>query len=233
MGALHTSSLWVGRVAARRNWLAGFGLPARRGLVASLSLAVAGLFQLPAAAQGPKPEAGVVSASAVANTALPAASAAPAAAVANAPGVGATTPTVVGTGALGPEAAPMTDEPVLEARLLKLSEELRCLVCQNESLASSRAELADDLRREVRSLLSEGKSDQQVKNFLVERYGDFVLYRPEIKPMTWLLWFGPFVLLFGAVAGLWWYLRQRRQLADKAPAMSDAERARVDQWLKD
>ena len=127
----------------------------------------------------------------------------------------------------------MTDEPVLEARLLKLSEELRCLVCQNESLASSRAELADDLRREVRSLLSEGKSDQQVKNFLVERYGDFVLYRPEIKPMTWLRWFGPFVLLLGAVAGLGWYLRQRRQLADTAPALSDAERARVDQWLKD
>ena len=127
----------------------------------------------------------------------------------------------------------MTDEPVLEERLLKLSEELRCLVCQNESLASSRAELADDLRREVRSLLREGNSDQQVKNFLVERYGDFVLYRPELKPMTWLLWFGPFVLLLGAVAGLWWYLRQRRQQADTAPAMSDAERARVDRWLKD
>ena len=227
MGALHTSSLWVGRVAARHLWVAAFGLPA------SLSLAVVGLFQLPAAAQGPNPAAELVSASAAATTRLPASLAAPAAAVANAPVVGATTPSVAGSGALGPEAAPMTDEPVLEARLLKLSEELRCLVCQNESLASSRAELADDLRREVRSLLSEGKSDQQVKNFLVERYGDFVLYRPEIKPMTWLLWFGPFVLLFGAVAGLWWYLRQRRQLADTAPAMSDAERARVDQWLKD
>ena len=127
----------------------------------------------------------------------------------------------------------MTDEPVLEARLLKLSEELRCLVCQNESLASSRAELADDLRREVRSLLREGNSDQQVKNFLVERYGDFVLYRPEIKPMTWLLWFGPFVLLFGAVAGLWWYVRQRRQLADKDPALSEAEQARGGPWVRE
>jgi len=233
MGALHTSSLWVGRVAARRSWVTGFALRARWGLAAGLSLAAAGLFPLPAAAQGPKPEAAVVSASAVATTPMPAASAAPAAAEATTPVAGATTPTVAGSGALGPEAAPMTDEPVLEARLLKLSEELRCLVCQNESLASSRAELADDLRREVRSLLSEGKTDQQVKNFLVERYGDFVLYRPEIKPMTWLLWFGPFVLLFGAVAGLWWYLRQRRQLADTAPALSDAERARVDQWLKD
>jgi cytochrome c-type biogenesis protein CcmH len=127
----------------------------------------------------------------------------------------------------------MTDEPVLEARLLKLSEELRCLVCQNESLASSRAELADDLRREVRELLREGKSDQQVKTFLVERYGDFVLYRPEIKPLTWLLWFGPFVLLLAAVAGLGWYLRQSRALAHTPPVLSDAERARADQWLKD
>jgi cytochrome c-type biogenesis protein CcmH len=165
-------------------------------------------------------------------TPLPAASTAPAAAVAPAP-VSSGQAVASPTSTLGPEAAPMTDEPVLEARLLKLSEELRCLVCQNESLASSRAELADDLRREVRSLLSEGKSDQQVKSFLVERYGDFVLYRPELKPMTWLLWFGPFVLLLGAVSGLGWYLRQRRKLADTAPAMSDAERARVDQWLKD
>ena len=232
MGVMHTSSHVAGLNAARRSGVAGFGLPARRVLSASLSLAVAGLFQLTAAAQGPKPGAAVVSAPAAVTTPLPAASAAPGGAVSTAPmaigqAVGSPTST------LGPEAAPMTDEPVLEARLLKLSEELRCLVCQNESLASSRAELADDLRREVRSLLSEGKSDPQVKHFLVERYGDFVLYRPELKPMTWLLWFGPFVLLLGAVSGLGWYLRQRRKLADTAPAMSDAERARVDQWLKD
>jgi cytochrome c-type biogenesis protein CcmH len=174
-------------------------------LAASLSLNVAGLWPSPAAAQGPQPAAAGVSAPAAAYAPLPAgpAAAAPAAftaAVATAPVVGAAQTAVAGSAALGPEAAPMTDEPELEARLLKLSEELRCLVCQNESLASSRAELADDLRREVRSLLSEGKSDQQVKNFLVERYGDFVLYRPEIKPMTWLLWFGPFVLLFGCRA---------------------------------
>jgi cytochrome c-type biogenesis protein CcmH len=134
---------------------------------------------------------------------------------------------------LGPQAAPLSDEPELEARLNKLSEELRCLVCQNESLASSRAELADDLRREVRGLLREGNSDQAVKDFLVARYGDFVLYRPEVKPLTWLLWFGPFVLLIGALAGLWWYLRQRRALPDATPGLSEAERARVDQWLKD
>lgn len=224
MGALHTSSVWAGLDAARRSWVAGVGLAA-----------VLGLLHSPAAAQGPQPAAAGVSAPAAATAPLPAGplAAAPVAAVATAPVVGATNPTVAVSTPLGPEAAPMTDEPVLEARLLKLSEELRCLVCQNESLASSRAELADDLRREVRSLLSEGKSDQQVKSFLVERYGDFVLYRPEIKPLTWLLWFGPFVLLLGAVVGLWRYLRQRRQLADAAPALSDAERARVDQWLKD
>ena len=233
MGVMHTSSHVDGLNAARRSGVAGAGLPARRGLAASLSLAVAGLFQLTAAAQGPKPAAAVVSAPAAVTNPLPAAPVVPAAAVSTAPMVGATSPSLAGSGALGPEAAPMTDEPVLEARLLKLSEELRCLVCQNESLASSRAELADDLRREVRSLLREGKTDPQVKHFLVERYGDFVLYRPELKPLTWLLWFGPFVLLLGAVAGLWWYLRQRRMLADTAPAMSDAERARVDQWLKD
>jgi len=232
MGAWHTSSLWAGLNAAKRSPVAGLAL------AASLSLTVAGLWPSPAAAQGPQPAAAGVSAPAAANAPLPAgpAAAAPAAsnaAVAAAPLVGAAQPAVAGSAALGPEAAPMTDEPELEARLLKLSEELRCLVCQNESLASSRAELADDLRREVRSLLSEGKSDQQVKNFLVERYGDFVLYRPELKPSTWLLWFGPFVLLLGAVVGLWRYLRQRRQLADTAPALSDAERARVDQWLKD
>ena len=136
-------------------------------------------------------------------------------------------------GRVGPQAAPLSEEPELDARLLMLSEELRCLVCQNESLASSRAELADDLRREVRDLLRQGKSDQAVKDFLVERYGDFVLYRPEVKPLTWLLWFGPFALLIGALVGLWVYLRQRRQQVDTTPALNDDERARVDQWLKD
>ncbi len=135
--------------------------------------------------------------------------------------------------AWGPQAAPLSEEPELEARLLKLSEELRCLVCQNESLASSRAELAEDLRREVRSLLREGKSDQAVKDFLVARYGDFVLYRPEFKPLTWLLWFGPFALLIGAFAGLGWYLRQPRAPLEAGPDLSEAERARVDRWLKD
>jgi cytochrome c-type biogenesis protein CcmH len=104
-------------------------------------------------------------------------------------------------------------------------------VCQNESLASSHAELADDLRQEVRELIRSGKSDQDIKDFLVARYGDFVLYRPEVKPLTWVLWFGPFLLLVVAAIFLAVYLRQRRALA--APAgLSDEERERAKQLLK-
>jgi cytochrome c-type biogenesis protein CcmH len=132
---------------------------------------------------------------------------------------------------IGPEAASMAQDPVVEARLVVLSQELRCLVCQNESLASSHAELADDLRREVRSLIREGKSDQEVKDFLVARYGDFVLYSPEVKPLTWVLWFGPFVLMLLALVFLGRYLQARR--AQVTPqVLSDAERARAEQWLK-
>lgn len=125
----------------------------------------------------------------------------------------------------------MAEDPKLEARLVDISQELRCLVCQNESLASSHAELADDLRREVRDLIRQGKSDQEIKDFLVSRYGDFVLYRPEVKPLTWVLWFGPFLLLLVAAVFLGVYLRQRRQLAQPA-ALSDEDRARAKQWLK-
>jgi cytochrome c-type biogenesis protein CcmH len=125
----------------------------------------------------------------------------------------------------------MSEDPKLEARLDELAHELRCMVCQNESLASSRAELADDLRTEVRELLRSGKSDREVKDFLVSRYGDFVLYNPEVKPLTWVLWFGPFVLLVIAVIFLGIYLRQRRALV--APeAMSEDERNRAKQLLK-
>jgi cytochrome c-type biogenesis protein CcmH len=130
------------------------------------------------------------------------------------------------------EASPMAEDPVVEARLVHISQELRCMVCQNESLSSSRAELADDLRREVRDLIRANKSDQEIKDFLVSRYGDFVLYRPEVKPLTWVLWFGPFVVLLMAAIFLLAYLRQRR-LAVHPQALSDADRARVEQLLKD
>ena len=133
--------------------------------------------------------------------------------------------------AVGREAPLMAEDPKLEARLVDISQELRCMVCQNESLASSHAELADDLRQEVRELIRSGKSDQDIKDFLVARYGDFVLYRPEVKPLTWVLWFGPFLLLVVAAIFLGVYLRQRRALA--APtAMTDDERERAKQLLK-
>lgn len=107
------------------------------------------------------------------------------------------------------DAAPLVDDPVTEQRLISISEEMRCLVCQNESLAGSRSDLANDLRREIRTLIKEGKSDEQIRSFMVERYGDFVLYRPPVKPITWLLWIGPFVILLIGIGFLFSYLRRR------------------------
>ena len=136
------------------------------------------------------------------------------------------------TTALAKEALPMAQDPVLEKRLVLISEELRCLVCQNESLASSRAELANDLREEVRKLIAQNQSDQQIKDYLVNRYGDFVLYRPQVKPMTWVLWFGPFLLLAVAVWGMFSYIRQRQSAQSAGLALSDADRHKVQAILK-
>jgi len=129
------------------------------------------------------------------------------------------------------EAQPMAQDPQVEARLVKISEELRCLVCQNEALSSSHAELAEDLRREVRKLIRDNKTDTEIKAYLVERYGDFVLYKPPFKPLTWPLWFGPFLLLVLAIGGFWRYLRQRRQLTHHR--LDAAQRAQAEQLLKD
>lgn len=127
------------------------------------------------------------------------------------------------------EATPLAEDPVVEQRMIAISEELRCLVCQNESLAGSRAELAQDLRREVRTLIKEGKSDVQIKEFLVSRYGDFVLYRPPVKPVTWMLWFGPFLLLLGALYFLVRLVRGKQNSA--APPVLDAEQRKKAQSL--
>lgn len=113
------------------------------------------------------------------------------------------------------EAQPMGDDPVVEARLKVLSEELRCLVCQNQTLADSSAPLAEDLRREIRALIAKGMTDKEITDYLVARYGDFVRYRPPLKPQTALLWVGPSVLLLAGLAGLWFALRRRNaQLPD-------------------
>ena len=93
------------------------------------------------------------------------------------------------------DAKPLSEDPVLEARLKAMSHELRCLVCQNQTLADSDAPLAEDLRKEIRTQMREGKSDQEVIDYLVARYGDFVRYRPPVNNSTALLWFGPFLLL--------------------------------------
>lgn len=119
-----------------------------------------------------------------------------------------------------PTVALAQSDSALDARLKRLEEELRCLVCQNQSLADSSAPLAEDLRREVRGLAVAGKNDDEIKQFLVARYGDFVLYRPPVKSTTWLLWFGPFVLLAGG-AVVWWLVARRRSSRDGA-ADSDA-----------
>lgn len=130
------------------------------------------------------------------------------------------------------EAAPLAEDEAVEKRLVVISEELRCLVCQNESLAGSRADLAQDLRREVRKLIKDGKTDQEVRDFLVSRYGDFVLYRPPVKPTTWLLWIGPFVLMAAGIAVLVAYLR-RRSREVKDTLLSDEERRRAEALLKE
>ena len=130
------------------------------------------------------------------------------------------------------EAAPLAEDEAVEKRLVVISEELRCLVCQNESLAGSRADLAQDLRREVRKLIKDGKTDQEVRDFLVSRYGDFVLYRPPVKPTTWLLWIGPFVLMAAGIAVLIAYLR-RRSREVKDTLLSDEERRRAEALLKE
>ncbi len=128
------------------------------------------------------------------------------------------------------QATPLAEDPVLEQRLVHIAEELRCLVCQNESLAGSRADLALDLKREIRQLIKQGKTDQEVRDFLVTRYGDYVLYRPPVKPTTWLLWGGPFVLLAGGLAGLIVFLRKRRPVN---AALSPEDQRRAEALLND
>ena len=109
------------------------------------------------------------------------------------------------------EAAPLAEDPVLEQRLMRLTQELRCLVCQNESLADSRADLAADLRNQMREQMRAGRSDEQIRAWLTERYGDFVLYRTPLKPSTAVLWFAPAVLLLAGLGGLAFYLNRRRE----------------------
>ena len=133
--------------------------------------------------------------------------------------------------AAGAAFAQPVPDVAFEARLKRLEADLRCLVCQNQTLADSNAPLAEDLRREVRALAVSGKSDAEIRAFLVARYGDFVLYDPPVKESTWLLWFGPFLLLGGGV-GAWLAIVRRRRRLDAAtdtgaPATSSDAAARA------
>jgi cytochrome c-type biogenesis protein CcmH len=128
------------------------------------------------------------------------------------------------------EAEPLAQDPVMEARLTSLAEQLRCLVCQNESLAGSRSDLALDLRREIRTLMRQGQTDEQILAFMVGRYGDFVLYNPPVKSTTWLLWAGPFVLMLIGVGVLLLVLKRRRLLPE--PPQTAEQQARLQVLLK-
>ena len=129
------------------------------------------------------------------------------------------------------EAVSASDDPVLEARVLAIAEELRCLVCQNETIAASHADLAVDLRKQIRLKLQEGQSQAQIQAFMVARYGDFVLYRPPLKASTVLLWVGPFALLLVAGVVLVVNVRRRRrgaQTEEWSPAQAQRARALLD-----
>jgi cytochrome c-type biogenesis protein CcmH len=128
------------------------------------------------------------------------------------------------------EAKPAADDPALEERVTALAVELRCLVCQNQTLADSHAPLAVDLRNQIREKMRQGASERDIVDYMVSRYGDFVLYRPPLKPSTVLLWAGPALLLIAGFAVLFFRLSRRR--AEPDAALSADERARADALLE-
>jgi len=122
-------------------------------------------------------------------------------------------------------------DPAVEERLANLSHELRCLQCQNQTLADSPSSIAADLRREIREQIKAGKSDKEIIAFLTQRYGDFILYKPRVTPLTYLLWFGPFVLLVGGLIVLFRYVKQRRDAIVDQPLTAE-ERRRAEEMLR-
>ena len=128
-------------------------------------------------------------------------------------------------GAESSRATPLVADTALEARVMEVAQELRCLVCQNETIAASQAELAQDLRKQIRNKLQQGQSAREILDFMVARYGDFVLYRPALKGKTILLWLGPFVFLLAAFLSLICVIRKRRMAAP--PALSHDQQARA------
>jgi cytochrome c-type biogenesis protein CcmH len=128
-------------------------------------------------------------------------------------------------GVAGAKEAPPVGDPVLEKRVMTLAEELRCLVCQNQTLADSQAELAVDLRNQIRDQIKRGDTDEDIKKYMVQRYGDFVLYRPPLKSTTMLLWFGPALLVLGGATALVIAIKRRQRLIGDAVSPEDEEHA--------
>ncbi len=130
------------------------------------------------------------------------------------------------------EAIPVAEDPEVEKRMLALTMDLRCLVCQNESIADSRADFSNDIRREIREQIKANKSDQEIIQFLVDRYGDFVLYNPPIKPTTIFLWFGPVALFIIGFWALIVYLKRRRQQIEEI-SLSEAQLKKAEALLNE
>ena len=128
---------------------------------------------------------------------------------------------LAGLAAQANEAQPLAEDPVVEKRMVAISEELRCLVCQNQTIADSHADLAVDLRRQIRDMLGKGMSERDVLDYMTQRYGDFVRYRPPLKGSTVLLWFGPALLLAGGLGALLLTLRRRNVAIDATPLSAD------------
>ncbi len=127
----------------------------------------------------------------------------------------------------------MATDVALEKRVTAMTEELRCLVCQNQNIADSHADLAIDLKNQIREKLRQGMSEQEIMDYMVERYGDFVLYRPPVKKTTWLLWFGPFLLMILGLGALTAILRKRRRALAQTPQPSKEERERAAAMLSE
>ncbi|MDR1648242.1 MAG: cytochrome c-type biogenesis protein CcmH [Zoogloeaceae bacterium] len=130
------------------------------------------------------------------------------------------------------EAAPLAADPAVEKRLQAVAAELRCLVCQNETIAASNADLAQDLRRQIREMIEAGRSDTEITDYMVARYGDFVLYRPPLKRSTFLLWLGPPLFFVLGLLLLRRYLKRRQQTLSAAPPLTDAERHAAEALLQ-
>lgn len=130
------------------------------------------------------------------------------------------------------EALPVAEDPEVEKRMQAITMDLRCLVCQNESIADSRADFSNDMRREIRLKIKENKSDEEIIQFLVDRYGDFVLYNPPMKPTTVLLWFGPILLFAIGFVSLLTFLKRRREQIEET-SLSEAEQEKAEKLLNE